>query len=227
MDHLSPETLSEYLDGGVAPGAEEHLAACPLCEAELEALRELREELRSLPELDPPPTLWAGIEARLPVGGRARWPGAWPGRVAIQAVAAAAVFVLGLGLGRMAFDGEPTRGDVAGVSPEPEGFVVVQPAATPLSRAMDDVRLRREQYDNALRRVESFARQSGAPLRPVAEARLAALDVLVEATQAALSAEPADPVLNSYLFAAMEQRAEVLREIGANSPSRDSDVLWR
>ena len=226
MDHLSPETLSEYLDGGVAPGAEEHLAACPLCEAELEALRELREELRSLPELDPPPTLWAGIEARLPVGGRARWPGAWPGRVAIQAVAAAAVFVLGLGLGRMAFDGEPTSGDVAGVSSEPQG-VVVQPAGATLSGAMDEVRLRREQYDNALRRVESFARQSGAPLRPVAEARLAALDVLVEATQAALSAEPADPVLNSYLFAAMEQRAEVLREIGANSPSRDSDVLWR
>lgn len=226
MDHLSPETLSEYLDGGVAPGAEEHLAGCPLCEAELEALRELREELRSLPELDPPPTLWAGIEARLPVGRRARWPGAWPGRVAIQAVAAAAVFVLGLGLGRMAFDGEPTGGDVAGVSSEPQG-VVVQPAATTLAGAMDEVRLRREQYDNALRRVESFARQSGAPLRPVAEARLAALDVLVEATQAALSAEPADPVLNSYLFAAMEQRAEVLREIGANSPSRDSDVLWR
>lgn len=226
MDHLSPETLSEYLDGGVAPGAEEHLAGCPLCVAELEALRELREELRSLPELDAPPTLWAGIEARLPVGGRARWPGAWPGRVAIQAVAAAAVFVLGLGLGRMAFDGEPTRGDVAGVSSEPEG-VVVQPAASTLSGAMDEARLRREQYDNALRRLESFARQSGAPLRPVAEERLAALDVLVEATQAALAAEPADPVLNSYLFAAMEQRAEVLREIRTNNPNRDSDILWR
>lgn len=226
MDHLSPETLSEYLDGGIAPGAEEHLAACPLCVAELDALRELRDELRSLPALEPPPTLWARIEARLPVGRRARWLAPWPGRVAMQAVAAAAVFALGLGLGRMALDSEPGAGDVADVTPAAQR-PGVQPASATLAGAMDEVRLRREQYDDALRRLESVARRDGTPLGPIAEDRLAALDVLVEVTRAALSTEPADPVLNSYLFAAMEQRAEIMREIRANNPSRDSEVLWR
>ena len=221
MVHLSHETLSELLDGGPTPGAEEHLAGCPVCQGELEAMRTLRMELRELPELEPPPELWARIESGLPIAarrGRART--RWPGLIALQVAAMAAVFVIGIGLGRVSRpDESPT--DVA--TPQ---LVVAEAEPGTLAEAMSDVRRLGAQYDAAVANLQRLARQEGTQLPSLTEQRLAGLDMLVEASRTALAAEPADPVLNAYLFAALEERDAVLQQINASEQSVSGN-LWR
>lgn len=55
MNHLSEETINEYLDHALTPElrakSELHLAACPTCAARLGELRALFGHLASLPEL--------------------------------------------------------------------------------------------------------------------------------------------------------------------------------
>ncbi len=203
------------------PGADEHLATCALCRSELDGLRQLRAELRQLPELVPPVDQWARIAERLP-GGRARRRRLGrPSLIALQAAAMAAVFVIGLGLGRfLQPDSSGPGGAVA------ERTVAQEPQATSLGAAMAEVRQRGADYDRALRNLQRLARQEGAPLPFVSRERLASLDALVEASRTALSADPADPVLNSYLFAALEERDAVMQQMSATQQS-GSEVLWR
>lgn len=221
MAHLSHETLSELLDGGPVLGAEEHLTGCPVCQGELEALRGLRAELRELPDLDPPPDLWVGIEARIPAAqGSRRARLRWPVLVALQVAAMAAVFVIGIGLGRVS---QPDESAAEGASPQ---LVVAEPGPSTLAEAMGDVRRLGAQYDAAVANLQRLARQEGTQLPSLTEQRLAGLDMLVEASRTALAAEPADPVLNAYLFAALEERDAVLQQISA-SEQPGSGPLWR
>lgn len=240
MKHLSLESLSEYLDGCQVPGAEEHLVGCARCREELESMRELRDRLRSLPQLEAPPELWAAIRARLATSGasgaRARAARIWSrGRIGSrgwvrQAVGMAAVFLLGLGLGRAFWPDSAQRGvesPVAGTEPATGSRLVgVDDPATSLAEVMAEVRREGSEYEAALRRLEEIARQAGTPVPNVAEQRLAALDALVEASRTALSAEPTDPVLNAYLFAALEQRADVVRQ-AADRPEGNRTTVWR
>lgn len=220
--HLNEDALSELMDGGGSGAAEEHLATCERCRDELDALRDVRTALRNLPELSPPAELWARIEAGLaePVRvGRRRM--RWPSLIALQAAALAAVFVVGLGLGRM-FEGpgvpslnEPTATAAAEEAP-----------AGSLAEALEEVRRRGAEYDAALRDLERLARAEGAPVGSLAEQRLVSLNLLVEASRTALTVDPADPVLNAYLFAALEERDRVMQQMGA-TPEEGSGVLWR
>ncbi|NIW37820.1 MAG: hypothetical protein GWN32_15390, partial [Gemmatimonadetes bacterium] len=163
MVHLSHETLSDLLDGNPGPGAEEHLASCPACQGELEALRTLSTELRELPPLNPPADLWSRIEARLPYGRRERRL-SWPSLVALQAAAMAAVFVLGLALGRAFEPGGAAEGRTVpaagGVATEPEAT-----GTTSLADALAEVRRLGSEYDAALANLERLAQQEGAPVR--------------------------------------------------------------
>jgi hypothetical protein len=95
-----------------------------------------------------------------------------------------------------------------------------------LPDALAEVRRRAAEYDEALRRLETVARQAGTPVTGVAEQRLAALDALVEYSRAALESEPTDPVLNAYLFAALDQRDDVVRQVSRPAAGGDGRV-WR
>ncbi len=224
MVHLSDEALSDLLDGGPVTGADEHLETCALCRGELDGLRQLRAELRQLPELAPPAELWSRIAEGLPSGGReGRRRLGWPSLIALQAAAMAAVFVIGLGLGRFFQPGDSVPAGAGAVS---ELVVAEEPAPTSLGAAMTEVRQRGAEYDRALRNLQQLARQEGAPLPFVSNERLASLDALVEASRTALSADPADPMLNSYLFAALEERDALMQRMSAAQPS-GSELLWR
>ena len=67
-DDVRPR-LTAYLDGDLDPDrgtvVRGHLRTCDACRAVAEQEAVLRDELRSLPPLDPPPTMWAGIQAQL------------------------------------------------------------------------------------------------------------------------------------------------------------------
>jgi len=220
MVHLSEETLSELLDGAPGAGAQEHLAACSVCQGELEALRRLRSELRELPELEPPAELWSRVEARLPGAPKVRGSRfGWPTLVLMQAAAMAAIFVIGLGVGRMSQPGEEEAMELPVA-------LTAQPDAMTMADAMTEVRRLGTEYDAALANLQRLAQREGQPMPSLKEQRLASLDMLVEASRTALSVEPGDPVLNSYLFAALEERDAVLLEM-SESQGTGSEVLWR
>lgn len=192
----------------------------------LEAVRVLQAELRALPELDAPAGLWSAIEGRLVAGGVARAPArvrarrAWLGRAAWRAAALAAIFVLGLGVGRMI--------DTVESGPDALQLVSDESAATTLSEALAEVQRHGAQYDAALQQLQHLAAlEAGASVPSLAEERLAALDLLVEASRTALAAEPADANLNAYLFAALEQRDNVIRELSARRQGSNSEAAWK
>lgn len=220
--HLNDEALSELLDGEGAADAAEHLAGCERCKGELAEMVALRAELRTLPDLEPPEDLWERIEAGVAVPSRAGRSGrlGWPSLVALQAAAMAAVFIIGLGLGGY-FDGdratERAPAQLADVEEAPAGS---------LAEALAEVRRRGADYDAALRDLEQLARDEGASVGTLEEQRLVSLNMLVEASRTALAADPADPVLNAYLFAALEERDAVMRQIGSTAAD-GSVVLWR
>lgn len=216
MMHLTSEALSELLDGGRVASADEHLAECQNCRAELEAMRHLRAELRQLPELEPPSELWAAVAARLPYGGKERRREfTWPKLIVLQVAAMAAVFVLGLGLGRT-FQPEDAT----------EAGLVSQQTPASLAEALEAVRRHGAQYDAALRNLERLAAEQGTETPSLAEERLASLNAMVEASRTALASDPADPVLNAYLFAALEERDAVIRQMSARQGS-NVENRWR
>ncbi len=102
--HLSAETLNEYLDGALeAPAraqAEAHLADCPQCAARLASWRALFAGLAALPEEPLARDLSADVLARLPQPAEAlsilpklRWIVAAQALAAVVLLASAAPFV--------------------------------------------------------------------------------------------------------------------------------------
>jgi len=96
MNHLTEETLNEYLDGELAPAAraaaDGHLSACADCWARLEALRGLFVELEDLPDARLARDLATAVVAALEK--RSSVPGAVRVVVILQVLAAAAILAL-------------------------------------------------------------------------------------------------------------------------------------
>src|SRR5678815_4584208 len=63
------EKLTAYLDGELegerGSAVRGHLRGCEACRQIAADEAALRDGLRALPPLDPPPSLWAGVQARL------------------------------------------------------------------------------------------------------------------------------------------------------------------
>jgi hypothetical protein len=69
MSHLSLETIARLVDEQPSALDNAHLEACAACRAELAAMRADVVALGSLPDLEPSPSAWADIEARLEAEG--------------------------------------------------------------------------------------------------------------------------------------------------------------
>lgn len=96
MSHLTMDQLLELREPGREPGqaaAREHLAACPTCQAEADALGQRIARLRALPEPRPARDLFAGIRARH-VAERRRRRIAWGGAGALALAASVALAVV-------------------------------------------------------------------------------------------------------------------------------------
>lgn len=88
--HARIEHLLSLRDGEpVAAGVSEHVRLCPICTGELQRLSAIREEMRGLPQFEPPELSWDRIQASVTVpepDRRIRM-----SKVGIAAAAAAAV----------------------------------------------------------------------------------------------------------------------------------------
>ena len=131
--HLG-DLLSALLDGELAPGQAEaaraHLAGCPLCSAELDAVGGARAWVRGLPPVDPP----FGLYERM-LRSRHRW--ARAGLAAFTAGAAVSIGLVAVSSPREAPVSPPVANLVdahaatASVAGDPLSQLV--PVATPVS----------------------------------------------------------------------------------------------
>ncbi len=91
-------TLDEMLalrEGSASPDVVAHVADCGRCRSELERLDRVREELRGLPQLRPPPGGWDTIRAAVRHRQQLRWRGRWAVGAAALIAGVALWFVVG------------------------------------------------------------------------------------------------------------------------------------
>jgi poly-gamma-glutamate capsule biosynthesis protein CapA/YwtB (metallophosphatase superfamily) len=241
MSHLSLETIARIVDEGASAEEKAHLDSCRICTGELEGMREDVQSLHMMPDISPAPEAWGALERRLTDEGliRARPRFALSSFTPLMQMAAAVVlFVGGSIAGRMTApvvtqyvaDGSSERRESA----QPAASNTVQtpvesPAVTLTSnmrgngqpRSADEaaemLREMEELYLNALTR---YAELTSVPQTNDPVARLAALQSIVNTTQAALNAAPADPVINGYHLTALAQRDATLRQVAAATGER-------
>ncbi len=221
MGHLNAESLARLVDEAPRPEEMEHLAACPTCSSELEAMRAQTRALGALPEIRPPLGDWEVLEARLRSEGLIEEPGLLDRLTLAQtppwmrAAAAVALFLGGSAFGvTAASDGSPIAGMVGGGG---EAGMVAQ--AANLDDAASEVRLAEQRYVNALARYRQLLEDDGGGDAASGDprSRYAALEYLVAAGQAAVRQAPADPFLNGLLASTLAEREATLRRISTRS----------
>ncbi len=174
-----------------------HLATCPDCRALADDLAAIHLAARSLPELSPPPVVWARVA---PAIGAAS---AGSHRIAVTpawlAAAAALLLAVGAALGSL------TRGGAPAAAPESG---VAQVAA--------DLAAADAHYQRAIAGLEQIARSGDASLDPavaaVLRANLLALDGAIGDTRAALAREPDDDVARRGFLDALDGKVALLEE---------------
>lgn len=207
MEHLTLETLARLVDEAPDTAEAAHLAVCDACREELAALREDVAALAEMPDLLPPPAdAWPRLEARLreegligasPAPERRSTGGRW-----LRAAAAALLFLLG-GASGFAVKARTGGGQVAAEPMSGDAVLALEAAEAA--------------YLAALARYAELA-ETGPDDDP--RTRLAALEEIVTATREALTAAPADPVINGYHLTALAQREATLRRLAHNTAGR-------
>ncbi len=178
-------------------------------------MRELAAGLRGLPEPPVPPAIWTGVVRRLAEGQVAMRRPRFAVRAPLQAAAAVVLLLGGFTAGRLT---APERSLPSLAQAERPGT---------LDAALRQVERTGDAYRQAVSHLQSFEGR-GAPqqdARLVAE-RLAALDVLVGASRAALEVVPEDPVVNGYLYAAMQERQRLVASLASARAEPASVYRW-
>ena len=188
--------LNEYVDGTLGPAArqavERHLAECPGCRDAAAELRRLVVQARGLPSsVEPGRDLWGGVAARirgLEAGPGRRW---WRERAFwMGALAAAAVFVIALGVYRVTAPAPDRSAEQRWVAVQAD----YERAARDLSTALAAQR-------------ERLAPETAA----LVERNLRIIDAAIADSRAALAGDPGNAELRRLFAAAYWEKVELLR----------------
>ncbi|MBW3554632.1 MAG: zf-HC2 domain-containing protein [Gemmatimonadetes bacterium] len=214
--HMPADLLHDHIDGLLDATAEravvEHLARCPECAAEADALRALRTEAGTLPaSLDPGVDLRPAIRAevaRRTEARRAAEPAGWERRLPGRGrLAAAAVLVVCAG----ALTTVLVRGMEEGAGAEMAAAAAGDAETTVL--ALD------REYARAADELRTSVDAATARL-PAGTARLlrgnvAAVERALAESRTALLQDPSSPVLRELVLTAHRRRLDVLRQAAA------------
>jgi anti-sigma factor ChrR (cupin superfamily) len=189
--------LDDFVDGALntadRQAVDEHVASCPDCRSELEAIQAVVHAARDLPtEVTPERDLWPAIAERLDTPAPARRP-------VRQWLAAAAVIVAVVGAWWMG------RWSATQQAPANSGVVHVAAEATPDYR--DDYRRARADLHALL---DSRRQRMSAENLRIVEQNVALIDRAIEDIEAALLDNPEDPNLNRSLRLAYARQLDVL-----------------
>lgn len=219
MQHLDLETIARLVDEAPSPREREHLDRCAHCRAELEAMHQLTESLRALPDLRPPVGHWDALERRLVAEGLLRpAPRRWfhERQTWLRAAAALALFLGGTAFGSALRGGALRSGSVAPAGTD-AGATTSALTVASVDEAAEAVRLAQQQYFNALLRYRDLA-GAGTPDADAGgdpAGRYAAIEALVAASRVAVRHAPTDPFVNGVLVSAVAEREHVLRQIAS------------
>ncbi len=198
--------LDDLIDGGLARADAErvdaHLACCPRCRGERDALASLRRAAQQLPrEVRPARDLWPAIAPRL--AGTTRraaipWRGALP-VAATVALAVALAYLAGGGGSRQVADRPPAQ-PTARLALAGDGLA---PAIDTLGRAAAALR------EAVEHQPASLAGETSA----VVLENLKIIDEAIARLHAALLADPGNRELQVLLVATLEQQIDVLQRV--------------
>lgn len=224
MEHLNLEALARLVDEAPSAAERRHLSECARCRTELELLQGQTRALGELPDMRPPRGDWAMLEARLMSEGLVRHErsrlASTPGWM--RAAAAVLLFVGGAGVGSLV-NGGGIAGPVAGTGDGGDSpYTLTTSTVSSVEEAEEAVRLAERRYMDALvqYRQLSSTGEAGAGSGST-ESRLAALEYLVAAGQAAVEQAPTDPFLNGFLASAMAERRATYESARASNASAD------
>src|SRR5688500_12765678 len=223
MEHLNHEALSRLVDESPTAAEQDHLGACARCTAELEVLRRQTAALGALPDVRPPRGDWEGLEARLLAAGllaaeprsfgapnplRAPW---------LRRAAMVALFLGGAAVGAGAARMVPTPGGNPVAQSGPGALVATADPGTALAQMQDAERA----YIDALAHYRQLIGAQTDEVASNPRTHYAALEQLVQASQAALSQAPADPFLNGVLASALAEQQAVSRRLAPSAAGQD------
>lgn len=221
MERLTLEQLARLVDERPSPEEAARLERDPAAQRELEALRAQTAALKDLPAVMPPPAGWDELRARLRAARLIRRPprNLFATRRWLQAAAALIVFSAGTGFG-MAVDRETGEGAsvVSGNEAEPApggtptSALQARPSFASLEEARQAVQSAEQRWAASFAEYQRLLRAQNrvpAPVDPAA--RLATMDLIWAASQAAVEASPGDVFLNSLVVSAAAERAEAYR----------------
>ncbi len=211
MERLKLEDLARLVDEQPTPREKALLEKDPALRRELEAVQAQTRALRNLPSILPPPGGWHRLEEELVATGIVRGPvpgmGMW--RKWAQIAAAFVLFIGGTTVGWITAGGRPSQ----------QASTV---AATTTPATLDDARKAVEDAEHAWRQAhrdhqELFHALNGQRLRTDPVSRLAALEALVAAGEAAVQESPADEFMNAVYVSTLLERQQVIHQISLDS----------
>ena len=214
--HLSWETINDYADGVLAPGAERdtatrHLDACDECRARVEDLRAfLRDANGAATEVAPPDDVWPAVRSEierrkvidLPGLRGAGWSRTRAGTRWRMAAAAAALIVASSSI-------------TAVIMREKESTAVATTEPTPAETRMLEVARVEEGYLDTVVELTAALDAARPQLSPatiaVVERNLAVIDAAIAESKAALFKDPGNRVLLEVLSGTYRQKLDLLR----------------
>ena len=230
MQHLVIERLAELADGEPTAAEKEHLAECAMCSAERVAYQRVvamaSDERR---HIAPPISTWGLLSEELREQGLITTREQATARTmfiskvttfAWRAAAAIGILVTGLVSGRMTAgmplrtalalgDGDATAAQVAVNADE---FASTAAAMQTLQRAQQD-------YERAALYLSTHDTVTSEAATEAYRTTLAALDEMAETSLKALSAAPADPIINQVYFTTLGARNMTLGKLATALPT--------
>jgi hypothetical protein len=210
--HLEFEDLQDYQEDLLPPERageiSRHLEECPLCRRELQALRDLLDEMAGLPEeAEPTRDLWPQIQWRLREGKAGRMPRrGWAAvTLPVWQLAAASIAVALISGGAVwTFLSRAPEGPLAGSGPT---VSTVQPAG--LVAGYED-------FDSAIAELEAVLEEGWEVLDPetvaVLQENLAVIDRAIAESREALAQDPGSRLLRRILTETMRRKVDFLQQ---------------
>ena len=226
VEHLTREQIAALIDEpDAAAGGRAHLDVCELCAHEFEAMSRMRMALSGLPDLEAPEDGWIRIRAALrtsddPPAVRSRgWFSSGPWGPALSAAAVLALFLGGMGVGRMIAPDPSAAGDAgSGEMVADDARAGDRAAGSEPAALLERLTGEYPEYVQTVAGLREL-REGGPSTAEIARnpalaaERLTRLDALIEASREALREAPADPALNDFLFDVVDERASVAGQL--------------
>jgi hypothetical protein len=226
--------LPDYLDGTLADdgAARAHIVSCESCRALVRDMERIRARAATLPTLQPPRDLWAGIEARIqsmpqdatpsrPRGIRwmsQRWYGAPLARAAVLVIATASATLLATHQWSSTPSGTQAQSrSLATPATAPRTGVSTVSNTSAAARTSEFIY---DQQISAMRQILDSRRDQLDPKTvAIIERNLRVIDTAIAESRAALARDPANGFLAGQLDASLNTKLELLRTV-AMLPAR-------